>query len=91
MFESFEFYQEYSYDIPKLLSINNFIKRNNVSGKNILTVLRTANDVIKLNQTYSNLKTDIKDLEQRRMYLLYSPSLSYSLRPLPLNKPNYNY
>ena len=29
MFESFEFYQEHSYDIPALLSINIFIKSHN--------------------------------------------------------------
>ena len=28
----------------------NFIKRNNVDGKDIVNVLRTANDVINLNQ-----------------------------------------
>lgn len=43
MFECCEFYQEHSYDIPTLLSIANFIKRNNVDGKNIVNVLRTAN------------------------------------------------
>ncbi len=56
MFECFEFYEEHSYDIPTLLSIANFIKKNNVDGKNIVNVLRTANGIINLNQTYSNLK-----------------------------------
>ena len=91
MFEAFEFYQEHSYDIPTFLSINNFMKRNNIYGKDIVNVLRTANDVNNLNQTYHNLKTEIKNLEQKKMYLLnYSNSL-YSLQPLPSNKPNYNY
>src|SRR5688572_2741754 len=60
MFESFEFYQEHSYDIPALLSIATFIKRNNISGKDIANVLKTANDVINLNQNYSNLKAEIE-------------------------------
>ena len=51
MYECFEFYQEHSYDIPTFLSINTFMKRNNISGKDIVNVLRTANDVINLNQT----------------------------------------
>src|SRR5215207_10892440 len=38
MFESYEFYQDYSYDIPTFLSINNFMKKNNVSGDNIANV-----------------------------------------------------
>ena len=32
MYECYEFYQVFQYEIPRLLSINNFIKRNNISG-----------------------------------------------------------
>jgi hypothetical protein len=67
------------------------MKRNNIYGKDIANVLRTANDVINLNQTYSNLKTEINSLEQKRMRLLYYSHSSYSLQSLPLNKQNYNY
>jgi hypothetical protein len=91
MYECFEFYEVWQYDLPSLLSISNFMKRNNVSGNNILNVLRTVIDVYALNQAYYNLKIEIKDLEQKRNYLLYSPSSPYSLQPLPLNKPNFNY
>ena len=87
-FDCYEFYEILQYDLPSFLSISSFMKRNNVSGRDILNVLRTANDVITLNQTYSNLKTEIRSLEHKRMY--YSNS-SYGLQPLPLNKPNYNY
>jgi hypothetical protein len=52
MFESFEFYQEHSYDMPTFLSINSFMQRNNVSGNNIANVLREANDVNNLNKVY---------------------------------------
>jgi hypothetical protein len=91
MFESYEFYQDHSYDIPSLLSINNFRKRNNVSGKDIANVLREANDVSKLNEIISNHKTEINRLEGKRMSLSYYSNSDYSLQPLPLNKPNYNY
>src|SRR5215217_7782249 len=67
-FDCYEFYEVCQYDLPSLLIINNFMKRNNVSGKDILYVLRTANDILNLNQIYSNLKTEIKYLEQKRMY-----------------------
>jgi hypothetical protein len=87
----YEFYQEHSYDIPILLSINNFMKRNNVFGKDITNVLRQAKDVTNLNQTYSNLKTEINSLEHKRMNLSYYSHSSYGLQPLPFNKPNYNY
>jgi len=88
MFEAFEFYQEHSYDIPTFLSINNFMKRNNIYGKDIVNVLRTASDVNTLNQTYYMLKTEIRSLEHKRMYFSNS---NYSLQPLPSNKTNYNY
>ena len=91
MFESFEFYMEHSYDIPTFLSIDNYMKQNNVFGKDILKVLKTSTDINTLNKTYYNLKSEVKNLELKRMYLLYSPTSSYSLQPLPLNKPNYNY
>ena len=88
----YQFYEMFQNDLHTLLPISNFMKRNNVSGTDILNVLRTAKDVINLNQTYYNLKTEIKDLEQRRICLLdYSPRSPYSLQPLPLNKPKYNY
>ena len=90
MFDSFEFYQEHSYDIPTFLSIDNYMKRNNVFGKDILKVLKTCTDTETLNKTYYNLKSEIKNLELKRMYLLYSPTSSYSLQPLTLNKPNYH-
>jgi len=67
------------------------MKRNNVSGGNILHILRTANKIPQLNEIYLNLKTEIIYLEQRRSYLSYSPSSPYSLQPLPPNNPNDNY
>jgi hypothetical protein len=90
MYECFEFYEIWQNDLPSLLSISSFMKRNNMSGTNIVNVLRTARDIHNLNQTYLNLKTKINDLEQRRMYSLNSSNSPYSLQPLPLNKPNYN-
>jgi hypothetical protein len=91
MEDCYEFYKDYRYDIPTFLSINNFIKRNDISGNNIADVLRTANDVNNLNQTQYNLKTEVKNLEQRKMYLQNYSTSPYSLQPLPFNKPNNNY
>ena len=91
MFEAFEFYEENSYDMPTFLRINNFLKINNVYGTDIVNVLRTAKDILNLNKTYSNLKIEINYLEEKRMKLLYYSHPGYSLQPLPLNKPNYNY
>ncbi len=91
MFEAFEFYQENSYDMPTFLRINTFLKLNNVYGTDIVNILRTVKDILNLNKTYSNLKIEINNLEQKRIKLLYYSHPGYSLQPLPLNKPNYNY
>ena len=39
---AFEFYQDHSYDIPTFLSINTFLERNDIYGKDIVNVLRTS-------------------------------------------------
>ena len=92
MEDCYEFYKEHSYDIPRFLSINTFMKRNNISGNDVVNVLREANDVINLNQIISNLKAEINRLEQKKINLSYYSASGYSLQPLlPFNKPNYNY
>ena len=63
MEECYEFYQEHRYDIPTFLTIDNFLKRNNIYGKDIVNVLRAANDIINLNQTNSNLKNRNRKIE----------------------------
>jgi hypothetical protein len=87
MFESFEFYQDHSYDIPTLLSINTFMKRNNISGKDIVNVLRSANDVINLNNTISNLKSECETWQRVKNNHDNAP-----LEPLPkINQYYTNY
>ena len=84
MFECFEFYQEFSYDIPTFLSIKNFIKRNNISGNDVVNVLREANDVINLNQMISNLKGELERLQKiKNNYSLNQNNMrSHYLPPL---------
>lgn len=91
MEDCYEFFQECQYDIPTLLSINNFMKRNNVYGKDIANILRTAKDVINLNQMYSNIKNEIEKSRQLKNNLQYSQNYYLPpLRPLP-NRTNWNY
>ena len=75
MYECYEFYQVCQNDLPSLLSINNFMKRNDVYGKDIVNVLRQAKDIANLNLYYSSLKTKVEELKQIMS--------GYSLRPLP--------
>jgi|SRR5215208_6488081 len=85
MFQSYEFYRDYQYDIPTLLSINNFMKKNDVYGNDVLNIVRQIQDVISLNKMISNLKEELKQtknnysLNQNTMGNHYLPPLG----PLP--------
>jgi hypothetical protein len=46
--DCYEFYEAWQNDLPSLLIINNFIKRNNVSGKDIVNILRAIPNKLKL-------------------------------------------
>ena len=90
MYKCFEFYQNHSYDIPTFLSINTFLERSDIYGKDIVNVLRTANDVINLNQTIINLKTEIEKLKQTKNN--YSLNQNNNYQPiLPLGLPEHYY
>ena len=83
MYEAFEFYQENSYDMPTFFRINNFLKINNVYGTDIVNVLRTAKDIPNLNKTYSNLKIEIKKLNQTKNNYSLNQNNNYQ-QPVPL-------
>ena len=85
MFESFEFYQDHSYDIPTLLSINTFMKRNNISGNDVVNVLRNVDNVINLNNSISNLRLECETWQRVKNNHDNAP-----LEPLP-KKINWNY
>ena len=89
MFEAFEFYQENSYDMPTFLRINNFLKLDNVYGKDIVNVLRKANDVNNLNQTILYLRGEIEKLKQTKNN--YSLNQNTNKQILPLGLPKYYY
>lgn len=84
-FDCYEFYEVCQYDLPSLLSINNFMKRNNVSGTDIINILKTANDVI-------NLRAEIERLEQMKNNdLLYKNTNYLPLLPVGLPEHCYRY
>ena len=83
LYEAYEFYKEHSYDIPRLLSINNFLERNDIYGKDIVNVLRQANNIINLNQMILNLKTEIEKLKQTKNNYSLNQNTNYQ-QPVPL-------
>ena len=84
MFEAYEFYQENSYDIPRFLSINTFMKRNNRAGEDIVKVLHSVNDVINLNKVISNLKAEIEKLKQTKNNYSLNQNTNNYQQPIPL-------
>ena len=83
MYECFEFYEVWQYDLPSLLSISSFMKRNNVSSTDILNVLREAKDVL-------NLRAEVERLKQiKNNYALNQNTNRQQL--LPLGLPKYCY
>jgi len=90
MEECYDFFKMCQYNIPTFLTIDNFMKRNNISGPDIANVLRKANSVINLNQIISNLKVEIEKLKQNKNNQQYPQNnFYYPLKPLP--KMNWNY
>jgi transposase len=74
MYEAYEFYQGFQYEIPRLLSINKFITDNNINIHNIATILKEAKNILGLQLQISILKHEIETLKQTK--------IGYSLRPL---------
>jgi hypothetical protein len=88
MEECYDFFQMCQYNIPTFLTIDNFMKRNNISGPDIVNVLRAANDIFKLNQSHSTLKNEIEKMEQKKNNYLLNQNYMRNhqlppLRPLP--------
>lgn len=84
MEDCYDFFQMCQYDLPTLLSINNFMKRNDVYGPDIANILRKANGVINLNQTILNRKGELEKLKQtKNNYSLNQNYMrNYQLPPL---------
>ena len=91
MEDCYEFYKDHSNDIPAFLSINTFMKRNNIAGKDIAPVLRAATDVISLNQIQSNLEAEIEKLKQTKNNYSLNQNTNYQPQLLPLGLPKYYY
>ena len=66
MYECYEFYQIFQYQIPELLAIGSFIRKNQVDTKNIANVLKEAKDVSHLQSYRSQVKNEIELLKQNK-------------------------
>ncbi|MDW3612545.1 MAG: hypothetical protein QOK90_10490 [Nitrososphaeraceae archaeon] len=64
MYQCYEFYKDYVNEIPRFLTINNFIKNNHVNIHNIVDILRNAKNIHGLEVQISILKYEIKRLQK---------------------------
>ena len=62
----YEFFQMCQYDLPMLLSINNFMKRNNIDGKDSLNILRQTKTIRDLQLNQVHLQNEITKLQQTK-------------------------
>ena len=79
MYQAYEFYKDYEYDIPRFLTILSFIKNNHVNINSIADILREAKTILGLQLHISILKYEIEELKQTKN--------GFSLRPLQPLKP----
>lgn len=77
MYEVHEFYKDYQSDIPRLLSICNFIKNNYVNIHNIGDILRQAKNIHDLEVRISILKYEITKLKQIKNYYLFNQNTNH--------------
>jgi hypothetical protein len=92
MYEAYEFYKDFQYEIPRLLTINNFINNNYININNIVDVLSNAKTILGLQVKYSILKYEIECLQQTKNNLQYSQD-NYTLKKvseIDWNYPKYH-
>ena len=83
MYESYEFYQVFQNEIPRLLSINKFIKENNINIHNITTILKKAKDILGLQLHISIRKHEIEELKQTKNNYLVNQNSKHRHLQLP--------
>ena len=83
MYECYEFYQIFQYQIPELLTISSFIRKNEVDITNISSILKDAKNVSHLQVYRSEIKNEIEILKQNKNnYLNQNTFRNHQLMPL---------
>ena len=91
MYECYEFYQVFQYQIPELLAISSFIRKNNVDTRNISRILKEATDVYHLQSYRAEIKNEIERLKQIKNNYSLNQNTNYQPQLLPLGLPKYYY
>jgi hypothetical protein len=64
-YEAYEFYQDFHNDMPQLLSVRDFIKRNKIDISDISRILKRVNDAWNLEAYCFKLKKEIAESEKK--------------------------
>ena len=91
MYECYEFYQTFRYQIPELLAISTFIRQNQVDITNIASILKEAKDVFHLESYRSEIKNEIERLKQTKNNSKLNKNTTNYQPLLPLGLPQYYY
>ena len=83
MEDCYEFYQVFRYEIPQLLAISSFIRRNKINISNISNIMKEAQDVNNLQLYRSRIANEIERLKQ------IIKNRDYEIKPLPNNNWSY--
>ena len=83
MYECYEFYQIFQFQILELLSICNFIRKNEGDIRNIANVLKEAKDVYYSHSYRAQIKNEIERLKQMNNNYLQNQNTNYQ-QPVPL-------
>ena len=83
MYQAYEFYKDYEYDIPRFLTILSFINNNHVNIHNIADILKEAKNILTLRLQPSIIKYEIAELKQiKNSYLLNQHTMKNPFPPL---------
>lgn len=94
-YEAYEFYDIFQYEMPQLLAIGGFIRRNNIDTANISNILKYASNISNLQLYHNKLQNEIDEWErEKKLYIAIQNNMNYQLapiRPMPIHRYNRNY
>ena len=67
MYQCYEFYKDYEYEIPRFLTINNFIKNNHVNIHNIVDILKKLKTYMTQNYEFQSLNMKQQDCRKSKI------------------------
>jgi len=94
-YEAYEFYDIFQYEMPQLLAIGGFIRRNNIDTANISNILKYASNTSNLQLYHNELQNEIAEWErEKKPYIAIQNNMNYQLapiRPMPSHRYNRHY